>query len=153
MSTTSARHAPTVRTAGSPRWGLMTRHRVWVDGKLLLKRRRIVQTPWFAVLLTRICAPDPGRDPHSHSRPVATLILSGWYAERAWAAPELITLGTPGVVRHHRRWSVMAMRRHWAHRITEVSEEPLRTLVLAGPHRRDWYFWTPDGPADWRDYG
>jgi hypothetical protein len=143
----------------------MHRYQVDVDGKPHLRRLRVVQTPWFAILLTRILEPDPGRDPHNHSRPFVTFILRGGYTERVWPRPEAIArdrdgigggwatdvLGN-GIGRIHRRWSLMGLPQSWAHRITSVQPGTL-TLVLAGRHRGTWSFWTPDGPVDWRDYG
>ena len=115
----------------------------------MLDRLRVVQCPWFAVLLTRICGADQARDPHNHSRPFLTLILSGSYIERVWADPRDLQRSR---MRGHSRLSLMYMPQTWAHRITEISGRPL-TLVLAGRHHGTWSFWTTQGPVDWRDYG
>lgn len=160
---TVARHV-TRRSPRSPRWDFMGRYRVYVDGELHIDRLRIVQCPLFAVLLTRIHAPDPGRDPHNHSRPFLSLILDGGYTERVFPHPEAIArdregcsgwaadILTQGIECRHRRWSWHTMPSGWAHTITEVEPGTL-TLVLAGRHRGTWSFWTPAGPADWREYG
>jgi hypothetical protein len=144
---TGARHAPTVRTPRSPKWGFGGRHRVWVDGELLLSRRRL-QCPWFALLATRICRPDTGRAAHNHSRWFATFIVSGSYDEIVLDHPDLSVCRH----RHHRRFPVMVLRRDQAHRITRV-EGKLRTFVVAGPWRGDFSFWTADGPVPRSEYG
>jgi hypothetical protein len=142
----------------------MGHYQVWLDGVLHIDRLRIVQCPWFAVLLTRIDAPDPGRDPHNHSRPFLSLILDGGYTERVFPHPEAIAreregcsgwasaILTQGIECRHRRWSVHTMPQQRAHRITTVMPGTL-TLVLAGRHRGTWHFWTDAGPVDWKDYG
>jgi hypothetical protein len=101
------------------------------------------------VLLTRIAEADEDRDPHNHSRPFLTFILSGSYRERVWPGPRDVQCWRK---RSHRRFSVMVMPQTWAHQITEISGQPL-TLVLAGRHHGTWSFWTAEGPVDWRDYG
>lgn len=138
----------TERSAASARWALMQRHWVRVDGRPFLRRRQIVQTPWFSLLLTRIYGPDTGRDPHDHSRWFLSLRLSGRYRETVFTDPgDLSACYT--AVRH--RWTAHVMPADRAHVITEVTA-PLRTLVFAGRHRGTWSFWTMDGKIDWKDY-
>ncbi len=139
----------TQRARRSPRWDFMGRYQVRVGGELFIDRLRVIQCPWFAVLVSRIHGPDTGRDPHNHSRAFATFILSGSYTERVWASPADLA---PWREREHPRWSLKVMRRSWAHEITSV-RGPLRTLVIAGRHHGTWHFWTADGPVDWREYG
>jgi hypothetical protein len=140
--------AATIRSNRSPRWDFMRLYRVEVGGQPFLTRLRIVQCPWFAVLLTRIYQEDEDRDPHNHSRAFCTFILSGSYSER------VTETGQSGRSwdREHRRFSVRYMPQAWAHRITRIDGR-LTTLVVAGRHHGTWYFWTEDGPVDWKDYG
>ena len=126
----------------------MGRYQVDVDGKPHLRRLRVVQTPWFAILLTRILTPDAERDPHNHSRGFVSLILRGGYLEQAWP----IAAQPKSTWRYHNRFSLMGLRQCSAHRIDDVKPGTV-TLVLAGRHRGTWAFWTPDGPVDWKDYG
>jgi hypothetical protein len=145
---------PTERSPKSPRWDFMGRYQVRVGGELFLDRLRVIQCPWFAVLLTRICHDDNDRDPHNHSRPFATFILSGGYAERVYPMPDHMGRGGagPSEVREHPRFSLRIMPQRWAHQITRI-DGPLRTLVIAGRHHGTWHFWTKDGPVDWKEYG
>lgn len=137
----------TSRSPKSPRWDLLGHYQVHVDGVLFIDRLRVIQCPWFAVLLTRIHGPDTARDPHDHSRGFVTFILSGSYSEHLIRTADGADLG----VREHPRWSLRHMPRTWAHSITTVRGH-LRTLVLAGPHHGTFHFWTPTGPVDWHDY-
>jgi len=127
----------------------MGRYQVRVGGELFLDRLRVVQVPWFAVLLTRIYADDLDRDPHNHSRAFVTFIVSGGYAERVWNTSRVTG---EGHVREHRRFSLRFLPQSWAHQITRV-DGPLRTFVIAGRHHGTFHFWTAQGPVDWRDYG
>lgn len=117
--------------------------------RLMLDRLRVVQCPWFAILITHICEADQVRAPHNHSRPFLTLILRGSYTERVWTGPCNLKCSK---MRGHPRFSLMFMPYAWAHQITEISGRPL-TFVLAGRHHGAWSFWTAQGPVDWRDYG
>jgi hypothetical protein len=118
-------------------------YRVRKDGKLFISRFRWIQTPWFAIYTTRIHGADTDRDPHDHSRPFVSLILTGGYDER-------VVTGSDAFTRSHGRGSVHLMPLRWAHQITSV-RGPLRTLVICGPRAETWSFWTENGKVDWRD--
>ena len=141
----------------SPQWAFMQGYQVTKDGRPFLDRLRVVQTPWFSVLLHRIHGPDPDRDPHDHPWWFASLILSGSYDELLWDHPE--DIGKPAArdavgwarKRHHGRFSLMPVKLSQAHQITKVNGV-LWTLVLAGRRHGSWRFWTPAGPVDWHDY-
>jgi len=59
----------------SPRWAFMQGFQVAQNGRPYLDRLRVLQTPWFSVLLHRIHEPDLDRDPHDHPWPFVSLIL------------------------------------------------------------------------------
>jgi hypothetical protein len=126
-------------------------------GRPYLDRLRLVQTPWAGVYLHRIHVPDPDRDPHNHPWWFASVVLSGGYDELVWDHPE--DIGQPAARdtirwarrRVRNRWSLRTIRRSQAHRITGVHGQ-LWTLVLTGPRRSSWGFWTGEGYVDWRDY-
>lgn len=137
------------KSGGQPLWGISRDYWVNIGGEPFLRRKILVICPWFGIFLTRIYAPDDAkRDPHDHSRWFASLILSGGYAENVYDDPARLM----PVTRRHRRGSVHMMPVSRAHAITAVAG-PLRTLVLAGPSRGTWAFWTPAGKVDWKDYG
>lgn len=108
----------------------------------LLKRWRIIQTPWFGLYLHCHFKPDPARDLHDHPWDFWTLILKGDYSERranglryVWRARSL----------HH----MPAERPHSIHALSRV---PTWTLLFVGRRRRDWGFYTDDGWVPWRQY-
>lgn len=130
-----------------PRWGVDRDYWVRVGDEPFLNRKVLVVCPWFGVFLTDIHKPDSDRDPHDHSRSFISLILKGSYFERVYADPSSTRIR----LRHHGQWSLHFMPRSKAHQIT-ATIQPLRTLVLAGPSRGTWFFWTRSGKVDWKDY-
>jgi hypothetical protein len=125
---------------------------VMLEGRPYLDRLRVVQTPFFSVLLHRIHGPDPGRDAHDHPWWFASLILSGSYDERVWVTAGGKQSIGDGHASHRRRFSLHSMPLDRAHRITDV-HGVLWTLVLTGRRGPTWRFWTTEGPVDWKDYG
>ena len=147
----------TVKNRPSPRWALLEGFQVAKNGRPYLDRLRVIQTPLFGVYLHRIHTPDGDRDPHDHPWWFASLVLSGSYDEMVWDHPEDRTRPawrdqiSWARTRHRGRWSLRTIRRSQAHRITDV-HGTLWTLVLTGPRRASWGFWTDRGFVDWRDY-
>ena len=141
----------------SPRWAFLEGFQVVKGGQPYLDRLRVFQTPLFGLYLHRIHTPDVDRDPHTHPWWFVSLVLSGGYDELVWDHPE--DIGSPAArdairwarKRTRGRWSLRTVGRSQAHRITDV-RGVLWTLVLTGPRRASWGFWTPMGFVDWRDY-
>lgn len=133
----------------SPRWAFLEALDIGAEGDPYLDRLRLVQTPWFGVYLHHIHRPDRDRDPHDHPWWFASLVLAGGYTEEVW--PQKTRRRIYHMTRTRRRWSLRCLSRDAAHMITDVAG-PLWTLVLVGPRRDDWGFWTPDGFVGWRDY-
>jgi hypothetical protein len=131
-------------------WAFLQGFQVSKNGKPYLDRLRVIQTPWFSVLLHRIHEPDMDRDPHTHPWPFGSFILSGSYTERIWYS--LRRDGAHDEVRRP-RFSFHIMDRTAAHMITEV-EGVLWTLVFTGPrHKDDWGFLGPGSRVvPWREY-
>lgn len=147
---TRQKHLPTRRSRPGKdpfTWGLMTKHRAWVGDELFIKRRQIIQCPWFAILLTRICMTDTDRDPHDHSRSFFTFILTGGYTEDRYTRRDL----SDEYQVHHPRFSVKYLPHTVAHRITHV-DGTLRTLAILGPKHGDFHFWTPEGLVNHKVY-
>jgi hypothetical protein len=131
------------------KWSLLGFHWVQINGEYMLKRLKIIQTPWFSVLLTKIYKPDSERYPHSHFRPAVSFILSGGYTEQVYRDPADLS---EFIVRRHRRGSFHIIPLAVAHTITRV-EKPLWTLLFTGPVKGEFVFWTPEGKVDYREYG
>lgn len=139
---------PGSRVKKSPRWALLQPFRVDKDGKPFLFRLRVLQTPWFSILIHHIEQDDTDRAPHDHPWPFAGLIVWGGYCERVWDDPaEFGKFRT----RTRKPGSVRAIKLHQAHQITKLRGD-VWTVVIAGRHHRTWRFWTPDGPVGWREY-
>lgn len=114
------------------------------DG-VYLRRLRVVQTPWFSVLVHWINEPDTGRYPHDHPWPFCSFVLRGFYHEEVWPSTKsFYQQGSPPQEHTHHRWSVHRMGLDAAHRITQVSPR-LMTLVLTGKRYYKFSFWTPLG--------
>lgn len=134
----------------SPRWAFMERFTIpCEDGLIYLARLRVVQTPWFAVYLHDIFEPDGDRDPHNHPWSFVSIVLRGHYVEQLHPIP----YSNRGEFRTQtwRRFSVHRMGRGTAHRIVEAGPR-LKTLILTGPRRADWGFFTSRGYVSWREY-
>lgn len=108
----------------------------------LLKRWRIIQTPWFAVFLHCHFKPDPSRDLHDHPYNFRTWILKGDYSERRD--------GDLVVVWRSRSWHFM--KAEWPHSIQALSRVPTWTLLLVGRRRRVWGFYTDQGWIPYQEY-
>lgn len=150
------------------RWAFLERFDIRdpETGELYLRRWRVLQTPWFAIYLHKIAAPDKDRHLHDHPWSFLSLVLCGGYDELrpAWPARFDEDLGerseTDGVDIDPRE--LIAVRRGWLslgyrraedmHRIARLHRKPTWTLVLVGRRRRDWGFATERGWVQWERY-
>lgn len=128
------------------------------DGLAYLTRWGI-RTRLFSIYVHRFDGPDPGIDLHDHPWTFRSIVLRGGYVEERcrtlWAIQHarvhqrsiarmgfsILGRGTP-VAR--RRFHVNHMPLDTAHKITDVIPGTI-TLVLCGPVRRSWGFYTPFG--------
>lgn len=138
------------RYKSGTRWGLW----LWTDvdwqGETYLLRLHLLKTPWFAVMLHWIKTADPHADPHDHPVDFLSVTLRGSYRE--W----LPARWPQGFGRLPKGRIPSAQRVHFhraedIHRIALIEPGTL-TLVMAGPSRRIWGFWTDDGWVDWKIY-
>lgn len=136
----------------SVRWAFMK----WADipdatnpNIVYLRRLRIIQTPWGGIYLHFIYIKDHDRDPHDHPMNFTSLVLRGGYTEERWRTRMYSTryLGT----RIRRRFSLARTSTVTAHMITELKPRTV-TILLVGPRRREWGFWTDAGFTPWREY-
>lgn len=134
----------------SPRWSFLGRTRIpCLDGRPYLFRLRIVQTPLFGIFLHDIFEPDGDRDPHNHPWAFVSIVLRGSYTEVLYPRPERSKAYRK--TQTWRRWSIHRMGMDSAHRIVRA-EPGLKTLILTGPRRSGWGFFTPEGYVRWQDY-
>lgn len=119
------------------------------DGDVYLFRRRLIQTPLFAVYLHDILDADEERAPHSHPFPFASLVVRGGYVERVhyphlgdWSNGGRGELGRGQLhVRQFGRMHTFPRGNGQLHRIIGVQPRT-RTLVFAGRRRDSWGFWS-----------
>jgi hypothetical protein len=130
------------------RWGLLTGLDVGADGDPYLDRLRIIQTPLFGLYLHHIHRADREPDPHDHPWWFASIVLAGAYQEQVW--PDKHD-PSASVWRIRRRWSLRSIGLDGAH-IIKATSGPLWTLVLTGPKRAAWGFWTNGLFTPWREY-
>lgn len=109
------------------------------NGELYLRRLHLLQTPVFSIFVHWIKKPDDEVPLHDHPISFLSIVLKGWYREQRAEAS------------HYVRWFNL-IRANTAHRILEVSNGGVVTLVLSGSPRRTWGFHTPQGWVSWRDY-
>lgn len=139
----------------SPMWAFMQRMTIpCPNGEIYLARIRLIQTPWFGILLHDIYEPDMDRDPHDHPWTFWSLVLRGGYKEMLWSYPNHLDSWK---YRVHSRFSIHRMDTDKAHMITELFG-PTRTLIFHGPRVRKWGFWSRiPGTGEtrwihWKDY-
>jgi len=121
------------------------------NGLLYLARLRLIQTPWFGVYVHDIYEPDADRDPHNHPWAFISIVLRGGYTERLYRTHGKYVYINGSQTRTYRRWSAHRMGRDAAHRIIDA-QPGLRTLILVGPRRAGWGFFTEGGFVPWQDY-
>lgn len=148
----------TVTGSRSPRWALWSpMHIKKPDGSSYLRRLRIVETPWFGLLLHHIDGPDTEADPHDHPWWFASMVLRGGYTEAVWP---LASLQFGKVRNSWPRWTIHTMPLESAHRIINLDPGTI-TLVVHGRRVKNWGFWTwgknPGGDLrswiPWTEYG
>lgn len=110
-------------------------------------RRWVVQTPIGTLRLHHISAIDDDEDLHDHPWWFASMILAGSYRHVVRRANERASREIT-----RRPGSVSVLSATDAHRIVEVSDGGVWTLVLSGPRVRRWGYTTATGWVAWRDY-
>lgn len=127
------------------RWGLMRGHRIGYPADPYIDRLRLIATPWLSVFIHRIHRPDDDLLPHDHPWAFWSMVLDGEYTEHVHPgkASSIVT------VRRRTRFSVRYMSRRSAHRITACNG-PLWTLVVTGPRRAEWGYWSHGKPIPWK---
>lgn len=129
------------------RWAFMKKFVIEKDGEIYLKRRRIIQTPQFALYYHRFYRPDMDRDLHDHPWNFSAFILTGGYTEQWKRNPtqQIVNLRT------WERWSYHKVLKTEIHSITSI-KPGTRTLLFVGKRTREWGFWTEDGWVSWQQY-
>jgi hypothetical protein len=149
------KHKDGVIGSRSPRWAFMSRMVIPSkrpeahEGDFYLSRLRILQTPWFGILLHHIGEPDNERDPHDHPWNFVSFIVKGGYREELHIYMGLLM--HQRFFRYWKRFTWHKMDIEKAHRIIEVDPGTI-TLIFTGRRSREWGFWTPSGWVKWNEY-
>jgi hypothetical protein len=133
------------------------------DGLVYLDRWGIGHDRIGRILLHHMSAPDPGRDLHDHPWAFLSIVLWGGYlevradtrtavelAKHAQASP--LPRAVAGHLVPRFRGSVRFLGLHECHTIVELYGPTCWTLVIGGPRRRRWGFYTADGYMDEKLY-
>lgn len=127
---------------------MMLKESVTRGGRPLLTRIRLATDRTGGFYLHRLDAPDSGA-PHDHPWTFWSFVVTGSYTEDVYHDAEILDRAE---THHRKRWSVHRMSMDSAHLITHI-EPHTRTIVLRGPRRRLWGFWTKDGWVSHFDMG
>ena len=132
------------------------------DGRVFLDRRGWKHDRVGGLFLHRMAAPDPGPDLHDHPWAFLTIPLWGGYVEQradTRSAPLYAAIaeqqGTPparGCLERRRPLRPRLFRLDECHQIVELRRRTCWTLVLIGPRRRRWGFYTASGWVDEATY-
>lgn len=134
------------------------------DGTLYLNRWGMEIPGVGGVLLHRMDAPDPDIALHDHPWSFVSIILAGGYTEeraltrdaaRFALAAEKYEVGDHlqrGEIVERRRWSVRRLGLEECHRITHLAGKVSWSLVIHGPRRWPWGFWTAKGWVHYRQH-
>lgn len=140
---------PKLASNRSPSWAFFERFEVPnydSDGNYLT-RWRLIQTPWFAVMLHRFDGPDPRPTLHDHPWPFLSFVLRGGYVERRLDPMTMLTN------EDHRVRFVNRAPLGTLHAITRLLRRPTWTLMLTGRRRRIWGYLEPfDGAWLWTEF-
>lgn len=112
------------------------------NGDLYLQRLWLIKTRWFAIALHWFHQPDKARDLHDHPWSFLSIVLRGHYRE---------TLPGDHKGRIVSRWNYKPHGPAGAHSVTYITPG-LLTLVIRGPKRQRWGFYTEDGFVDSEEY-
>lgn len=132
------------------------------DGAIYLDRWGIEHDRIGGIFLHRMSAPDPGDHLHDHPWAFWSVLLRGGYVEERAEARDASLLAriaeeypdtcTPGVVERRSWLSGRLLRLDECHRITALTRRAVWTLVIHGPRRRSWGFFTQDRWVHYRTY-
>jgi hypothetical protein len=137
------------------RWGIWTTMTLKnSDGDVYLFRRRIFQTPMFALYLHDIEQGDEITEAlHSHPFPFVSFILRGGYTEHVgWTDGDKSMIGDTYVTHGAGSTNIFPRGHGKVHTIVQ-SNPGTKTLVFAGRRRDSWgWFVEGEGLIHWSEY-
>lgn len=108
------------------------------DGTEYLKRLTVIRCFLGSIMVHNILQTDNGCL-HDHPWSFLSIILKGGYVEHTKTGARLYGPG-----------SILYRPAKFSHRL-EIFQ-PCKTIVITGPKRRTWGFWTPKGWKKWTHY-
>lgn len=130
------------------RWGFW----LWTEvPSEFITRLHLIKTPYFAIVLHWLNAPDP--EPYLHDHPITflSLILRGGYKEIRYLTGRYHKRGYYEVYRNRTWFNWIRASNDDRHSIVDVKPKTL-TLCFMGPKTRDWGYHTETGWIYWKDY-
>lgn len=123
----------------SKRWKFMSTFIIGKQDNPMIKRLRLIQTPWFGLYVHFIYREDLDRDLHDHPWAFWRMVLKGSYIEAynnnpanpSWTQPQMMVPFRP----------TFFPTKH-SHRIVMVKPGTV-SMVLVGRKSRTWGFWVP----------
>src|SRR5258707_107350 len=119
-------------------------HKDIIKGGILYLRRHFFSPNihWLPrIYLHLINRPDGDRDPHDHPGWFITIPLWGGYWEEIYDTFDQVRNHAPRV-HFSKLWWPAFRRATFTHKLTKLPRGRAWTLVLFGPNRRTWGFWT-----------
>lgn len=117
--------------------------------RVYMRRIKIIDTPWFGIYIHFLLHPDGASYPlHDHPWDFVSIILDGDYTEQVPVGkiefgPGMDSFGVRW--KYWKRWSIHKMKATDIHKITRLGKSPTTTLLLRGPIKRKWGFYTIGG--------
>lgn len=121
------------------RWKFMSTFVIGKQESPMIKRVRLIQTPWFGIYVHFIYREDLDRDLHDHPWGFWRMVLKGAYHEAYNIEPSNPWSAVPQM---HLPFRPNFFPVEHSHRITMVQPGTV-TLVLVGRKKRTWGFWVP----------
>lgn len=132
------------------RWNFWSAMLIGRQGNPMMKRLRVLQTPWFGIYVHFIYREDLDPVAHDHPWTFWRCVVRGGYLEHYFADPALGDYSS----RAHRPWRPSHFPVDHAHRIVLV-EPGTVSVVVVGRKSRAWGFWGPsedEAPRTWVDF-
>lgn len=130
-------------------WEHIPRH----DNQEYLDRLIVFRCKWFGIMIHWFKGSDD-ECMHNHPWNFWTWIVKGGYWE--WTEHKLPD-GSIEWCKWYPRWSLLRRPAHWIHKVEYNPTNPAVTIVIHGPKKQSWGFFTPKGykphaEYSWKDH-
>ncbi len=119
-------------------------------GVLHFRRWKIIETPWFAIYIHAIYQADKDKHMHDHPWDYCSIIFKGEYMEHYMEMPNN---SVRMAFRNQRMLRDLFKPWFWGrlfkmtpysrfHKVEKLFSPVVRSLVITGPVKHDWGYWT-----------